>query len=109
MNLLDVYEMPLYKDTEYTKLTPHDDCVLATIVYISKTRRRGKWYIQTVGIMDETCWYENIYFRDEYEETMLKKDKDEGKQAVWRLRAKKDEYSESLCGYPKELLEEVIE
>ena len=109
MNLRDVYEMPLFKDTEYTKLTPHDDCVIATILYIGKPKQRGKWWVQTVTVMDDTCQQENIYYRTENSEALLVSGKDEGKQAIWRLRAKKDEYSEILCGYPKELLEEVIE
>ena len=68
--------------------------------------RRGKWYVQTITVMDDTCWQENIYYRNEIEAAMLTAGKDEGKQAIWRLRAKIDEYSEILCGYPKELLEE---
>ncbi len=105
MNLKSVYEMPVQSDG-YTKLTPHDDCVLATILWIGKPLQRGKWWVQTVTVMDETCQQEYIYFRDENEQAMLARGKDEGKECIWRLRAKKDEYSEILCGYPKELIEE---
>ena len=107
MLLQDVYEMPEYKDTGYTKLTPHDDCVTATIMYISKTKQRGKWFVQTVTVIDKNLQQENIYVRTELIEGLLARGKDEGKECIWRLRAKKDEFSEILCGYPKEVLKEV--
>jgi hypothetical protein len=106
MLLKDVYEMPLFKDTEYTKLTPHDDCVKATILWIGKIKQRGERWVQTVTVMDETCCQEYIYCRTELAEGMLVRGQDEGKEAIWRLRAKKDEHSEILCGYPKEVLKE---
>ena len=106
MNLKDVYEMPVFRDTEYTKLTPHDNCVWATILYISRPIPRGKWWKQTITVCDETCHTENVHFRTEYPEALLVRGRDEGKGAIWRLQAYKGEFAEFLSGYPKELLED---
>ena len=106
MNLRDVYEMPVVADTEYTKYTPHDNCVLATIAYISKTRQRGKWWVQTLTVIDETCWQETIHCREEHPDALLVRTRDEGKEAIFRLKAYKGEFAEFLSGYPKEILEE---
>lgn len=106
MNIRDVYEMPVVGDTEYTKLTPHNDCVKATILHIGRPVPRGKWWKQTITVCDETCYQDNIYYRTEHPHLLLVSGKDEGKEAIWRLQAYKGERAEFLSGYPKEVLED---
>ena len=102
MRLQEVYEMPVDKEN-FTKYTPHNNCVRATILHISKPIPRGKWWKQVITVVDETLQQEVIYYRTEHSEALLVRGKDEGKEAIFRLKAYIGEYAEFLSGYPKEL------